>query len=490
MNSGGEQRAARHAPAAVDGRSDPLGTAFDPTDSAAEDGLVAGSGDEPGDEPGDERGEAVVDEPAAGMASDEPLPGQGLAHSMRAFRHRDFTLFWTGALVSNTGTWLQNVTVPFVLYELTHNALWVGLSTFAQFLPGVLFGPAGGSLADRLNRRRLLIFTQTLLAAAALLLWITWSMGLRNPGLILLLVAASGTINGLNSPSWQAFVPQLVPRGDLLSAITLNSLQFNAARALGPTAAGLVLATLGPGPAFLLNALSFGFVLGSLLLMREKTPPPRATAEERGVIRQFHSALRYVRTQPGIGMSILVAALVAFLGSPVIQFTVVYTTDIYHVGNVAFGVLSAAMGIGAAAAAPMISGWDTVLRRATIVRYGLPAYAVACALFGISGSMLVGFVGLFLAGAGFLAVISATNTSVQVIVAEVFRGRVMAARVMSYTLCYAVGGLAQGWMAERVGPRATVTGAGLVLLAVALYLAAHPAHLVALDDPPDGGWDR
>ena len=109
---------------------------------------------------------------------------------MRAFRHRDFRLFWTGALISNTGTWLANVTVPYVLYQLTRSELWVGMATFAQFMPGVLFGPTGGSLADRFDRRKLLIITQSLMGLAALALWLTWTSGLQSPGMILALVAA------------------------------------------------------------------------------------------------------------------------------------------------------------------------------------------------------------------------------------------------------------------------------------------------------------
>jgi predicted MFS family arabinose efflux permease len=217
-------------------------------------------------------------------------------------------------------------------------------------------------------------------------------------------------------------------------------------------------------------------------LLRQRTPARRTPVTERGVVRQFRQALRYIRGKPGISISIGVAALIAFLGNPISQFTVVYSQDVYGVGNVAFGVLSAAMGIGAAAAAPLVSGWDAVLPRSVIVRFGLPAYALACALFGASSSYAVGFVGLVLAGAGFLAVISATNTAVQVIVADAVRGRVMAARVMSFTLAYSVGALVQGILADRFGPRPTVTGAGLLMLAIALGLSLRPALLARLDD--------
>lgn len=393
-------------------------------------------------------------------------------------------MFFAGALISNTGSWLQNVSVPFVLYKLTKSELWVGAATFAQFLPTVLFGPLGGSLADRFDRRRVLMVTQSLLAVAAATLWLTWSAGVRAPWPILLIVAATGVCAGLNIPSWQAFVPSLVPREDLLSAITLNSLQFNAARALGPAVAGVVLAHGGPGTAFLLNAFSFGFVLLSLLLLKQRGGHPTARPVG-GVMSQFASALRYVGTQRGIALSLVIAALIAFLGNPITQFTVVYNEAIYHKGNVALGLLAAAMGIGAVAIAPLISGWDEVMSRGTVVRVALPFYGLCCALFGASTNVIWGFVALLGTGAGFLAVISASNTAVQIIVADEMRGRVLAARVMSFTLSYSVGGLAQGYFASRFGLRPTVTTAGVLLVIFAVLLAIRPNLMAHLDDPAD-----
>lgn len=418
------------------------------------------------------------------------LKTTGLRHSVRALRHRNFAIFWTGALISNSGTWVQNATVPYVLYLITRSEAWVGFATFAQFIPGVFVGPLGGSLADRFDRRRLLLVTQALLAAAAVVLWLSWLGGTRSPLLILVLVSLSGLLSGLNIPSWQAFVPALVPREDLLSAITLNSLQFNAARAIGAGLAGVVLAKLGASNAFLLNALSYVSVLAALAAVRLSPHIPRRHTE-RGIIRQFGAALRYTRLQTGIGIGVVVSILIAGLGNPITQFAVVFAEDVYRVGRLEYGILAAAMGIGALVAAPLVSGWDTVMPRGDVVRIGLPLYGGACALFGLSTSFALGVTALILAGGAFLAVISATNTAVQVIVAERMRGRVMAVRVMSFTLAFSFGGLIQGWLAEWVGPRVTVAGAGLVLTAAGLVLAARPHLMRRLDDPadPDGDLD-
>lgn len=409
-------------------------------------------------------------------------PARGLRHAARAFRHRDFTIFWSGALASNTGSWVQNLTVPYVLYEVTESAFWVGLSTFTQFVPSMLLGPLAGSIADRFDRRRVLLTTQSLMAVAALALWLTWASGVRSPVAILALVAIAGIFAGVNIPSWQSFVNDLVPRDDLLSAVTLNSLQFNAARALGPGIAGILLASLGPSWAFFLNGMSFVFVLVALALVRTRQVA-RESALAGGFLRQFRRAMRYARRQPGILIGIVVAVLVGALGNPVFQFTVVFAAEVYDVGPLGLSLLNVSLGLGAVLAAPLVSGWD--VRRATLVRWGLLAYGAAIVAFAVAPVYVVGLLALVVVGGGFLVVISASNTSVQVIVADHMRGRVMALRIMAFTGAYPIGALLQGWISEAIGARPTVGGAGALLVVAALALASRPALLRRLDDAHD-----
>ena len=416
--------------------------------------------------------------------ADGAIPTQGLRHAARAFRHRDFTVFWLGALASNTGSWVQNLAVPYVLYEVTESAFWVGLSTFTQFLPVMLLGPLAGSVADRFDRRRVLLVTQSLMALGALTLWAAWASGVRSPVAILAIVAVSGVFAGINIPSWQSFVNDLVPRKDLLSAVTLNSLQFNAARALGPGIAGVLLASLGASWAFFLNGASFLFVLGALLLVRNRQEA-RSTALSGGFLRQFRRAMAYTRRQPGILVGIVVAVLVGSLGNPVFQFTVVFAAEVYEVGPIGLSLLNVSLGLGAVLAAPLVSGWDTLLSRADLVRYGLLAYGLAIVAFAAAPVYLVGVLALVVVGGGFLVVISATNTSVQVIVADHMRGRVMALRIMAFTGAYPVGALVQGWLSDVIGPRVTVAAAGGVLVVAGVWLWTQPALLHRLDDAHD-----
>ncbi|MGI9596272.1 MAG: MFS transporter [Acidimicrobiales bacterium] len=415
------------------------------------------------------------------------VPG-GFRHGVRAFRYRNYRLFFFGALVSNSGNWLQNLAVPFVLFELTQKSLWVGLAGFAQFIPSFFLGPLGGSMADRLDRRVILLVTQAAMAAAAFALWASWAVGWRNPYLILAITALTGVFNGLMIPSWQAFVPSLVPRDDLPSAITLNSTQFNAARAVGPALAGIMLATGGAGWAFFLNGVSFVAVIAVIWVIRPLPGDRRNGTAPDGVLAGFTSAIAYMRARTGITIGVLTTVLVAFFGNPITQFTVVFADQVYQAGPRVLGVLAAAVGIGAVLVAPILSSWDTRIPRSVVVRWGLPAYATAVMGVGLAPTWPLGLAALLLVGGGFLAVVATTNTAVQVIVADHMRGRVMSVRVMGFTLAFPICSLAQGFLADIWGPQATVTTFGAMLLAVALYLSSKPALLAGLDhedDTPD-----
>ena len=372
------------------------------------------------------------------------LPPRGLRHSLRAFSHRDYTVFWVGAITSNTGGWLSNLTVPFVVYEVTHSALWVGLVSVFQFLPNIALGPWGGVIADRYDRRRVLLVTQSGMALSALLLWLVWTAGVREPLAVMVLVGVAGVFQGVNMPSWQSFVNDLVPRADLDSAVALNSLQFNAARSLGPAVAGLILATIGPAWALLLNALSFAAVLVALASLRVRSQP--GATDRAPVWRQFATAVGYIREQPGIQMGLLVAMAVGLLVNPIFQFTVVFAGSVFHVGAWTLGLLNAALGVGALLAAPVVAGSGNVLPRSALTRVGLIGQALGLSGFAISPSPGWAAMALLVVGWALLLTISATNTAVQIIVADHLRGRVLAVRIMAYTGCFPIGGLIQGYL--------------------------------------------
>lgn len=401
-----------------------------------------------------------------------------------SLRVTDYRRFWIGALVSNTGGWMQRVTVPYVLYELTHSAAWVGFAAFVQFMPMVVLGPIGGSVADRFARRNVLLATQTVQALLALVLWALWSLGVASPAVLVGVVALVGVTFGLNGPAWQSFVSELVPRHLLLNAVTLNSTQFNASRALGPALAGIALAVSGPGAAFLLNALSFGAVLIALLAIRPRPLEPRV--ERSRPFREFADALRYARGVPGIVAAYVVVLALGALGGPLVQLLPVFAEHVFAVGDGKYGLMGAALGVGAIVAAPVLAGPGSRVRRSRLARLAVLSYGTALVVFGLAPGYWFALAALLVLGAGWLTVASTLNTTIQLQVDERMRGKVLAGYLMTLTLAMPVGALVQGWAADTVGPRPTVVVAGLLFLAAAgsLVAAGLLDHLDTADAQP------
>jgi predicted MFS family arabinose efflux permease len=399
---------------------------------------------------------------------EEAVPERGLRAAVRALRHRDFALYWSSALVSSIGTWIQNTTVPFVVYELTGSKSLIGITAFLNMFPTVVVGPLAGSLADRHPRRKVLLVTQVAQASVAAVLWLVWLSGADSVPALLVLVTMAALASGLNIPAQQAYVTELVPRRDLLNAITLNSAQFNAARAIGPAIAGVVLATLGAAWGFFLNAVSFGAMIGALLLVH--TVDTHRERPEGNVRQQFVEGWRYVWRFPSIVLCMALVVLVAGLGMPVAQLMPAYASDVFDVGKSGYGLLASALGIGGIVATPIIGGWGDVVRRSRLVLLAFLLYG--CALLGFAHSPSVGLAAacIGLAGACFLAAISTLNTTVQLLIDERLRGRIMAIYIMAFTAAYPVGSLLQGSVADRIGAQATTTVAASLLLAVTVWV--------------------
>lgn len=402
-----------------------------------------------------------------------------------AFRARNFAIMWTASLLSQTGQWLQNVAVPFVVFQLTGSGAWLGFTAFMMLLPMVLLGPLAGSVADRFDRRRVLAIGAALQGLLTAGLWITWAAGVRSVGVLIVLVTAVSCVAGITVASWQAFVPSLVPRRLMLNAVTLNSAQFNAARAFGPALGGLVIATAGPSWAFFVNALSFFAIVGGLVLVkvpRIERPAPQGRPR---VLAEMWSAMRYVRTQRGIVASLVVVFALGLLGGPLFNLVVVFAQEVYVVGDGAYGVLAACIGLGSIVSAPLWAGWGSRQRRGAMVSLAMVGYGCALVAFGAAPVYAFGAVALLVSGAGYLGISSTLNTTVQMQVTEAMRGRVLALYVMSLTLAMPIGSLVQGTLVDVVGPQWTVAGAGVLFLAVFAVLRFGTDLFGHMDDVPD-----
>lgn len=404
--------------------------------------------------------------------------------AFEAFRSRPYRLFWSSAVVSNTGTWLNNLTVPYVLYQITGDAIWVGIASLAQWGPQVVLGPWAGALADRYERKRVLLVGQTFMALAAAALAVCWGLGLREPALVVGVVSVLGLFSALTGPAWQAFINDLVPPESLRSAVSLNGVQYNLARLFGPALGGVLLAVSTPTVIFALNAASFAFVLVALVAIRPvvaHVPAPRGGSALAG----FGEALRYVRTQPGIAISIALACVLGLFGNPIFTLVVVLAEDVYEASPLTLGILTALIGLGGILATPFIAGGRRSL--STIVRFGLALYAAALILLGSVPHVAAGVAGMFAVGIAYMAVNSSLNTAIQSIVADRIRGRVFAVRLMVFLGSIPLGTMLLSWVSDVATVRVACAAAG-ACLGVSLLVASLPSRsggLRRLDDPKD-----
>ena len=399
-----------------------------------------------------------------------------------AFRYRNFRLMWGASLLSSSGTWLQNVAVPFVVFKITDSGAWLGVTGFLAYVPMVITGPMAGSIADRFDRRRTLIITGLVQTVLTLALWLDYLSGERRIMVIISLLAANSFVAGLSVATWQSFVTELVPREHLLNAVTLNSAQFNAARAFGPAIGGIVLATLGAQWSFFINALTFvGMVIALLFVHVAPVIREKAIGRARPVAEMI-TALRYVRHEAGIIVCLLVVFALGFFGGPLFNLLVVFSDRVYGIGDGAYGLLAGCLGAGAIIAAPFVAGRGSRTSRShllsiAMVGYGLALIAVAAAPVAIAGAAA-----LLFAGAGYLGISSTLNTTVQLQVEESMRGRVLALYVMVLTVAIPIGSLLQGWLVDVIGVRVTVAAAGALFLVVFVLLRFVFGQLRHMDD--------
>ncbi len=387
--------------------------------------------------------------------------------ALAALRHRDFALFFSAALCSNTGTWMQTITVPYVLDQLTHSTVWVGVGAFATFFPATIVGPLAGALADRHDRRAILLVSQVVLMVSALALWGIWVSGVATPELIVACVVVGAFGAGITIAAWQAFVPQLVPPEAMVSAVRLNAMQFTGARAFGPALAGLVLAEFGPGTAFMANALSFLLVIGALLMIAAR--PVRTVASDVRVLTQFRDAIRYIRRRAVLIVSVLGALFSSLLGVSMIQLAEPFARQVLHEGAGKYGLLVAAYGVGAITGAVVTVARGDVVRRSTFTVIGFAIFVVAELTFGLAPVYTFALLGLYGIGLAQSFAMVSCQTAVQVNVDEHFRGRVLSVYVMSFFAGTPIGALAGGIVASWIGLRATIV-ASAVLLAIVIVV--------------------
>lgn len=409
-----------------------------------------------------------------------------------AFKYRDFSIFWTGAFIANAGGWFQSLAVPYVLFLMTGSPLWVGLAAAVQFVPIMVLAPVGGAMADRWNRRKIVISMQVLRSLAALAMFVVWFYGIHDPWLLLGLAAVTGCGQGISMPSWQSLINDLVPRHALKSAVSLNTVQFNLARSFGPALGGLVLYAWGASIAFLLTFVAVLSVVIALLFVRipaNNKPTDGTKPEKRS--GGFTKGLRYLPTQPGIITAMLVVFSVGTFGMPIFQHVITFSETEFNSGELGLTILNLGLGVGTLAGVPILNALQRTLKHSTIALISMPLYGLGLVGFALSPNMPVATGFTVLIGVCFLLSLTVGNATTQSIVADSIRGRVLALSVMVYTGSVSLGAAVQGWLADLVGVRAAVVGAGLLLLLIPLImsLGRGKIHITRLNDPRDKSED-
>jgi len=395
-----------------------------------------------------------------------PPPRESLAFRFRALRHRNFRLFWTGQLVSVVGTWMQSVAQGWLMHRLTSSALMLGLLGFFQFVPVTLLSLWAGVVVDRVNTRRLILLTQTLALLQAATLATVVTTGVVRPWMVLVLALAFGTINAFDLPARQSFLIELVGKEDLSNAIALNSAAFNTARVLGPAVAGLLLATIGEGGCFWLNAISYLAVLASLAWMT-----PLGRAEKRDSSATLMDGVRYAWSVPPVRNLLLLLAIAAGLGFQYMVLLPVYARDILKTGAEAYGLMVTAFGLGSLVSAMwmtrQLTRWD--LRRNLLV--GLISGGLGMGFFAWSRSLPLTFAMGFLAGFGLILYVASTNTMIQLTIEDRFRGRIMSLYTLMFIGTAPIGALLAGGIAQRAGAPVATSLCALVLLGSAVWVS-------------------
>jgi len=384
---------------------------------------------------------------------------------VRAFRHRNYRLFFTGQLISLTGTWMQSVAESWLVFRLTGSSALLGVAAFASQVPVLLLAPIGGIVADRANRHRVLIATQAVSMMLPLTLAALTLSGLVRVWHVFVLASCLGVVNAFDIPARQAFVMDMVGRDDLVNAIAMNSSMVNGARVVGPSTAGLLVAAVGEGWCFLINGISYIAVIFGLLLMRieRRRSPSSASSPVRDVVEGFG----FVANTAPVRALLVLLGIISFAGMPYAVLMPVFAEQILHGGARGLGLLMGCSGLGALAGALSLATRRGVYGLGRWVVTAAASFGVALILFSLSRVFWLSALLLIPVGMTMMVQMAASNTLIQSMVPDALRGRVMAVYSMMFMGMAPFGALWAGAVAEHIGAPLTVAIGGTVCIGAA-----------------------
>ncbi len=386
-------------------------------------------------------------------------------NAFRSLAHREFRLYFFGQLVSMTGTWMQTTAQSWLVYRLTGSGTLLALVVAAGQVPSLFLGLFGGAVADRWNRRKVLLITQILaLVQAAALGWLTVT-GHVQVWHVFTLSIFLGVINVFDMPARQSFIPQLVPREDMANAIALSGILLNSSRLVGPAIAGLLIAHVGEAVCFCINALSYVAVVGSLMMIRPLSADPRDDSQSE--LERIKSGLRYCYEDPERRAILMLLAAVSLAAVPAMMLLPVYSEGVLRAGPRGFGLLTTAFALGALAASAMLARRARPDEMPRLIGRAAILFGVAIASLALLRGFGAACAAMMLAGWGMMSVFSGGNIRLQHRSSDAMRGRVMGLFSMTFMATGPFGMLAMGWASDHYGAPAALAGGGLACAASA-----------------------
>lgn len=407
---------------------------------------------------------------AASVEPEKDLAAQGVARAggmFRALSYRNFRLFWTGAFLSNTGTWMQVVAQGWLVLQLTDSTFWLGLDGFMATVPGLGLTLIGGVFADLVDRRRLLIYTQVGAGLSAFTLALLIVTGVVHVWMILALSFITGCCFALAGPSYQAITFDLVGREDLANAIALNSTQFQLSRVIGPVFAGFAFKWLGLAGCFFGNAFSFIAVVVTLRLVRfdnvNEQAPAHSVKDRRAIWRDLKEGVRYVRTRRRVFMLLLIAASTSLFGAPYMTFMPYFARDILHLNESGLSLLMGTSGAGALCGSLMLVFLGDFRHKGWFVLGGSFFFSLCLIGFSLSTRLSISLFFIFCMGFFIVSCVAVINTLLQQLVTDQMRGRVMSMFILSFVGTMPIGNLIAGTVSQTFGAPRTLATGGLII---------------------------
>jgi len=404
--------------------------------------------------------------------------------TFRAFKSRNYRLYFSGQSISLIGTWMQKTAVSWVIYSLTHDTFMLGVSLFASQFPSFLFSLYGGVVSDRYNRYRVLLTTQVLSLVQAILLAVLILLKHYEVWEILSLSVFLGVINAFDVPARQSLVYEMIDdKDDLPNALALNSSMVNLSRLIGPGIAGIVLEKIGDGACFLLNAVSFVAVIASLLMMR--LPKYVSKPHTKDVFGELTEGFSYIKRTPEILFVIIMLMFISLFVLPYSTLIPYYARDVFHGTASTFGIIDSFIGLGAFSGAIFLASIKPGHNLKKILAINTLVFGLGLVLFSHEGHYILALLFAALAGFGMMSQITISNTLLQTTADPKMRGRVISFYAMAFFGMQPLGGLVIGYVSKIIGTKNTLLGEGIIALIIGLvhFMFLRRARLKAKQTP-------